>query len=78
MASDLQKILAKQKKQCYHSQQLGDIVAKAGKETLTFRNTASPTESAVWKRKQREHSGADWLNYSRSVRSARYARREGR
>lgn len=37
MASDLQKILAKQKKQCYHSQQLGDIVAKAGKETLTFR-----------------------------------------
>ena len=36
MASDLQKILAKQKKQCYHSQQLGDIVAKAGKET-TFR-----------------------------------------
>ena len=37
MASDLQKILAKQKKQCYHSQQLGDIVVKAGKETLTFR-----------------------------------------
>ena len=26
------------------------------------RNTASPTESAVWKRRQREHSGADWLN----------------
>jgi len=26
------------------------------------RNTASPTESAVWKRRSREHSGADWLN----------------
>ncbi len=26
------------------------------------RNRASPTESAVWKRRQREHSGADWLN----------------
>ena len=54
---------------------------KLGKRLLLLeadRNTASPTESAVWKRKQREHSGADWLNYSRSVRSARYARREGR
>ena len=25
------------------------------------RNTASPTESVVWKRKEREHSGADQL-----------------
>lgn len=54
---------------------------KLGKRLLLLeadRNAASPTESAVWKRKQREHSGADWLNYSRSVRSARYVRREGR
>ena len=43
---------------------------KLGKRLLLLeadRNTASPTESAVWKRKQREHSGADWLKYSRSV-----------
>ena len=28
----------------------------------TDRNTASPTESAVWRRRGREHSGADRLN----------------
>ena len=47
------------------------------KETLLpgiDRNTASPTESAVGKKGEREHSGADWLNkkrlqtHSRSVR----------
>ncbi len=34
------------------------------------RNMASLTESAVWKREQREHSGAGWLNSSREF--ARY------
>ena len=37
----------------------------------TDRNTASPTESAVWRRRGREHSGADRLNAKITDHSSR-------
>ena len=38
------------------------------------RNTASPTESAVCGRQEREHSGADYLNRIVCARIIRYTR----